>query len=314
MFKTLISTFLLCSSIGAKSVTVTPKQSNAFNSLYGTYVFRDTPLETDLTMSEPYVYDFDGYTNRPYCLFYDSNSDTLTYDWVDDIQIGYSSDSYAFRISFGRQEGYRIDYLGINDTLADCDLWVRQFQVYFNYEVYLSDDEYKLFTSLFTQSGNAYNSSYNGYFTFTSSTVQNKSTFCVLGSTLVNNQLGFLMTHDYYSSKDILCLTIDTSQPLGIGDYNLIENNQYSGKNFVLLSNVLINDTAYQRMQSFGVFSYVQDTTDYDFKDLMVSIADTPIVFLRNLFSFQLFGIELYIAFASVLTLVLIAVVIKKII
>lgn len=325
MFKTLISTFLLCSAVGTGAIKVNPNKSSTLHTLNGTYVFRDNfdyeviedfdNYEIDDTTGS-YQFSFSDLSNRPYCLYYYyvNGGYQYQYDWVDNINVTVNG-VVNIAVAFGRSEttqNYSFDW---DESLAyDSPMWIREFQIFFNVEFSMSEDSYQLFNAIFTNSGNAYNHFYNGYYTFTTSNVSSKQPFVVLGNNLYDNRLGFLLTHDRLSLSDVYVFSFTGVTAESSTQSYLIQNNQLVGKNFVLLSNCLLNDNMKSRMLSCGVFSYVYDSTNYDFEDLMVSIADTPVHFLRSLFSFKLFGIELYIAFASVLTLVLIALVIKKII
>ena len=61
-----------------------------------------------------------------------------------------------------------------------------------------------------------------------------------------------------------------------------------------------------------GSFVYIGDTEVYTFKDLMFSVADAPIKTLSGLLSFEVFGVNLFIAICSVITLALVIWVVKK--
>lgn len=54
------------------------------------------------------------------------------------------------------------------------------------------------------------------------------------------------------------------------------------------------------------------NTTTYTFKDLFASVSDTPILMLRRLFGFELFGTSLMTVFVSLITALIVLMILKK--
>ena len=77
----------------------------------------------------------------------------------------------------------------------------------------------------------------------------------------------------------------------------------------------MIPRTMHNTLLNYGVFQFVpSDVHNYTFGELIFNIMDAPIYFLKSLFSFQLFGETFYVAFMSVLTIMLICFVVRKLI
>lgn len=89
------------------------------------------------------------------------------------------------------------------------------------------------------------------------------------------------------------------------GTYNNIGNIHITG----LLPKYVRN-----ALESYGIFQYVNDTPPTTWYEMILSTMDAPIYYLRQLLSFELFGINLFIAFSGLMTLLVVIFVIKKVI
>lgn len=69
-------------------------------------------------------------------------------------------------------------------------------------------------------------------------------------------------------------------------------------------------DVAY--LTNFGYFTSTPTFEEYDFKDLLYTTADVPFKYLSNIFSFDLFGINLFVALTGIASLALLIIIIKR--
>lgn len=67
----------------------------------------------------------------------------------------------------------------------------------------------------------------------------------------------------------------------------------------------------YNYFSQFGVFEFTNLTSTSSFGDLILSFADVPIYTITGLMSFEIFGVELYIAFGSLIMLLVILKVVR---
>nr|DAG73111.1 MAG TPA: hypothetical protein [Inoviridae sp.] len=65
-------------------------------------------------------------------------------------------------------------------------------------------------------------------------------------------------------------------------------------------------------LTNFGYFTSVPTFDPYDFKDLLYTTADVPFKYLSNIFSFELFGINLFTALTGIASLALLIIIIKR--
>lgn len=72
-----------------------------------------------------------------------------------------------------------------------------------------------------------------------------------------------------------------------------------------------ITSSNYNYFSQFGVFEFTNLTSTSSFGDLILSFADVPIYTITGLMSFELFGVELYIAFGSLIMLLVILKVVR---
>lgn len=335
MLKEIIATFLLSGSIGAKSLPVTTpvhtyKESAVVNdtlSIYGVYNLRDL-YTFDLTIYSG-VYDIvleqrgEGTTESPTwrqrCPFAYANQT-------------YYRQNYIYQISFDhRYQGevtidmYFYDIYGSDDSVSftwvdgedvdDLGTDIASMFFYCHDSILLHGDIAKVFDECFTTADNNYTTTYTGYYSFLSTISSLPQNVCVLGNMLFDNTSSFGFTNYGYPSNK-----------LGFFRYS-IEYNAYSvylydlpfDKNVISTNNLMLTSckmtkTTKTYLESVGFFGYVRDTS-YDnvtFKDFFFSLVDTPVYFASSLLSFELFGVNLFIALTGLLTLCCILLLIKK--
>lgn len=331
----LSSTFLgivpIIFGLGFASVSEVPKQEviNGGN-LLGTYCFRNTFDIDYYNVEEDYLYSFifnrnqvSGLKECPIMLCSGVTFDVRQHYYVTDLTIEYYNTGvntyWDISVTYSGETGYETGtfstrfYLGEDITEGDSDL--TDILIYFPNYVFLNGDNLKVFNSVFTTEGNRFNTYYNGYYSITNSSYN--SFWQLYGSICVNNSLFDYM---YYTHYDNAPYSVSACQLLTSdnADYMFIYNNtfveyRYTSPN-ILISGTLIPNVYVERMTQMGVFAYQYDNTHYEFQDVVTSVIDGPIYMLSQLFSFELFGVQFYVAFMSIVTVVLICFVIKKIV
>lgn len=319
MIKTLIATAMLSmsTSVGA----IQPKKANNLNTVQGGYCMRADYTRMDDFEGQRdtvyYVYNYEDYNNENgdiYYFYYDSYNDYSDYIAVRQLYFIPTLNNGFIRVRLHINLGeYTVDYNIRNDAFID-DLPddMSNGILYFTKPYTLDYDTWYLFNTFYSTAPNDYVNYYNGYYTLLSSGINVDTKWQVFGYCSVNNNLCYRV--DFYQGE-CYGTGIDYSSQSGVFSTDVVERGAIVGDTRILLNGVLINKYhTLPEMQRTGVFQFVQDSTTYEFKDIMISIADVPIRILTGLLSFQLFGIELYVAFMGVLTLVLIGIIIRKLV
>ena len=330
MFKSLIATCLLtfsCSGIKPQQVPQEENNemtlnvpmlanSNLGNVLQGGYVMRQE-CDWDYVVSNysTFVYDFDLTDNNIFCYLY--NGTYNHYELIDNY-LEFTCLSQTRNVSFNVSYEYGQSAVSWNrgylyQDLDNCDTQTKYAYLYFVQPYYIAEDNvFSLFNYVFVQSGNDYFVNYTGWYTF-SEQPNFSSTFYVFGSLMGNNNLYQRM---FVSSTGY----ISFSNPSDYEDVVVYNNGGFQKVNNrdvirqVYFTGVLIPSTTYSSLSNMGVFNYVPNSTQYTFGEMIFNIMDAPIYFLTNLFSFELFGVEFYVAFFSIVSVVLICFVLRKII
>lgn len=336
MFKELFASILLSGSIGAKSLPVTTpvhtyKESAVFNntlSLYGVFNLRQYyTFNEDIT---PAVYSLvletrgEGTTESPtWCNLCPFAYATTTYP---------DRQNYLYQIVFDHRYGTSVtidmyfydmwgteDYVSFTyedgDTLDDLPNGVDSMFFYCPTNILLHDDLAKVFDETFTTEDTDYVVSYTGYYSFLASVSSIPTRICVLGNMLFDNTSCFGFTNYGYNTETIAFLKYSL-------EYNTYQRVPYSlpfNKNIVSTGNLMMNGCKMSLntklyLEGIGYFGYVRDTS-YDnvtFREFFFSIVDTPVYFASSLLSFELFGVNLFIALTGLLTLCCILLLIKK--
>lgn len=172
----------------------------------------------------------------------------------------------------------------------------------------LDSTSYQQFNLIFTSGDNKYVVSYNGYYSFLSGNITSfNERFTILGNIIFNNVIYYGFRSGAYSVDAISIDYVNSSN-------SVIVSIPYQNGN-IWFNNVKMTKSNYTFLNSIGVFGYVRPTTfdDSTFNDLLFSIMDSPIYMLSRLLNFELFGVNVFIAFTGLLTLALVVVVIRKI-
>lgn len=237
-----------------------------------------------------------------------------TFDIPSTARISYDSDDnmISFDLSFYESDSfycsiYVNDYFQDIGSLGGFDL--SYIACYFIRYINVDSDTLALFNTLFSRTFNEHFVTYTGWYSFnTSGFVHQLGLSTIVGSLSANNTLFMSMSVSNYAS-----LTVYFNSPMNT--YDLIENDVFQSSNTrVYMSNVLITDLDFVKISAIGSFTYIPSSDGYTLSDLFFDIADTPIYFITSLFSFELFGIQFYIAFMGLVTILAMVFIIKKVI
>lgn len=171
----------------------------------------------------------------------------------------------------------------------------------------------KVWNSVFTSADNQYVITYNGYFNFNTNFDSYDEYVAVVGSVVMDNRYYYgLGTTDfacncvYFNSEDLR---------YHLNTYTLPFNMTKVASRNIWFNGVKLQRSTFRHMSSVGLFSYVRDTNydNTDFHDLLFTIVDVPVYFISSFFNFELFGMNLAVAFAGLVTLAVMLFVVKKI-
>lgn len=335
MLKEIIATFLLSGSIGAKSLSVTIpvhsyRESAVVNdtlSIYGVYNLKELFLFDDTI--EGGVYDVilenrgEGTTESP--------------TWRQRCPFAYATQTYyrqnyLYQISFDYRyrDEVTIDMyfydLYLNDDMVSFTLYhddyvseqtteVASMFFFCHDNILLHGDAAKVFDSCFTTIDNSFTTSYTGYYSFITTISSLPQNVCVLGNMLFDNSSSFGFTNYGYTSNKLGFFKYSIEyNAYSVYLYDLPFNKNVISTNNLMLTNCKMTKTTKTYLESVGFFGYVRDTSfdNVTFKDFFFSLVDTPVYFASSLLSFELFGVNLFIALTGLLTLCCILLLIKK--
>lgn len=151
--------------------------------------------------------------------------------------------------------------------------------------------------------------------------------------TEINVYNNFFVFFEKVNSPDPQYRNISTSFTFVKGNDKTIYKSLVFENNYIKADNIVIyeipdwNNNNYQVLQfrnaemspedvayltNFGYFTSVPTFEQYDFKDLLYTTADVPFKYLSNIFSFELFGINLFTALTGIASLALLIIIIKR--
>lgn len=309
MFKEVFATLLFSVNLVSPSIK---KSAQLYNQVGYSYCLKD---EFDLDFEDRnmfvtyQVYDSAaaGYIN---CYAYDIRNgswlpvNSITIDRYDD-----DPTYYTLTIDYNDEGSDPQEDFTENVTLSSYSTYWKNLVIYFEGSYFIADSSYSMFLSLFTPSGNSYVRYYVGYYSYATNLLSSNSEFILYGSFLVNNSL-----YNYFYRNNGNSFAMNY---LAAGENNRVDivtsGNLQVANNFYL-DGVLIPTDVYTQMTNVGVFGYQRDNSfdNTTFKDLLFSIMDTPIYFMTRLLSFELFGVNMFVAFTGLLTICVILVLIRK--
>lgn len=327
MIKSLLATFLIASSINLNTPKKTePYRANETNiNLYGSYNFKDEFISTGANIpTNSYEIIFEDISNNEFKKIVPYYQDYYYINWIYKISFDYDGSTclttfYCYHengstyyFSAEMENGDNIDaYLFNNSTYGKTTIFNLQ-------ESYIiHGDTAKVFNLIFTKDDNVYTTTYTGYYNFNNGLDDLLNyDFGTFGTITFNNKMYKYMydkAFEYrgrvyfngYSVEDNAY--VDTYYVFPFNDNEIVSAN-------MMLTGCKMSIHSRQILEQIGTFSYIRDTryNNTDFGDLLFSIMDSPVYFLQSLLGFELLGVNLFIAFTSLLTLVVILVLIRK--
>lgn len=308
MLKSLIASALLSFSV-AVPVNTVPKKLNTPNTLYGMYCFKeDFTINWNIDdVNSAVIYNWNNYDSSSYSEYqlakaYFYNGSNGNYINIRSFSIDISTEDCFLRFNLGEETAYfniGYYYKGLEDleyTIANY------FVLYFPTPVYLNSYYANIFNGLFSGQSNSYVTYYNGYYNMNSN----------IGSQYFDIYGNFVIDNNMFTRFGVAYPQVVVN---GVGGSKVIYDNGFKIANRnMLISTTLIPNIEYSKLGQMGTFAYVQPTETNDFADLIFSVMDAPIYYITSLFSFELFGVQFYVAFMSIVTLLLIVVVVRKVI
>lgn len=276
------------SSAGNVSLVFEDNSSNGFVSLSTTGDWYTTRIWSC------YQIDIEWLNNGPYATvrFYVFDTQATTFDFI-----------YNYGSSLVDNQSY------FQDTIIN-----------FNVPFYLHGLESIVFNTLFTKDNNYLTTTYTGYYNFNLNLQSINTNVAVFGPITFDNQLFKLFTNKNNGvlggSTQLLFLGYDLDIDSYVySPYNLPFDTNLTVSQNLLLSGVKMSLTTYNNLSNVGVFNYVRDTSydDTDFEDLLFTVADTPVYFISQFLSFELFGMNLFVALSGLITLIVVIFIIRKI-
>lgn len=262
-----------------------------------TWVGLDVDLETQTyNFSNMLTYQKSTYYIRSLSYGYSLTNNSIAYEMVCyDINLAnYTYESVIYN----------------NDDVTDIGGTTFIFRI--NEGTTINNEGQMIINALYNHTGNAFVTTYDGYYNTMNRPL---TTFNVMGMLVIDNNIYVNLTNNNIGQTEDSYWYQST--------YHDYTNNLWQVKVFtektnltnLYFSNTMMTIESYQRLQQYGTFAYVQPAVqDYTFGEFFFSIMDAPIYYLTSLFSFELFGVNLYVALASLVTMAILIIVIKKVV
>lgn len=340
MFKELFASILLSTSFGTPVLKHhTPLRANESYQLHGTYVFRDN-------FEEMYDYFYETYPNGTYLFSQDfsaiggsnyyrnlfSYNSNFYYGGFDSFTLGIRKDTSILEVKMyydmddnGVSSIIDIDYQDAGGILELTDLYlgadnqntINYHAIYINNYLRVSKQDFDIFNVFYTSNGNFYNTAYNGYYTFVNNW-SNSFYWTVPVTTVVDNNMHDMLTRDTTGGGNNGLIAYSTYYQDTNAQYSTLiydgENHTYPIRNRTIYLSGLMPNWLFNKFRACGTFGFVpQPVESYTFGEFFFSIIDAPVYYLWSLFNIDLFGLNLFIAFCSMITLCIIVVVIRKV-
>lgn len=131
-----------------------------------------------------------------------------------------------------------------------------------------------------------------------------------------NNANDFYLVYQYYDDlKHEYTITLNVATYTYNASTNEFENFTWLNNNYrqiYLGTSKLVSQAEYNWFNSNGVFEYLEEISNSEFADIFFALVDSQVYYIKSLLSYELFGINLFSAFTSILTLSLVVLLIKK--
>lgn len=301
---------------------------NALNNglIQGVYNWKDEfdfdTINGTLAWGVEYTYSIESINPPSYnflvpCWFYgsDSSGSSYSYGYLQQIVIERVGTScyFTFNTYNSNQGAYEFHSVFSSGTSVNLNQeMILNFRTGLNFGTELNN----IFNLFFTKSDNSYVSTYTGYYNFRTGISSFNNPIGVFGPLTFNDQI-YLGFTNYYGAGYVHELRFDNwdiqLQQYGFQTYSLpFDDKQVVSRN-MLLNGVKIPNSVKTYMSNIGIFSFVRDDTEpSDFRDLLLTIADVPVYFISQFLNFELFGFNLFVACASLVTLLVVIFVVRK--
>lgn len=319
MFKTLFATLMLATSMATPNLQHKPKKAaEETTTINGYYNLKDEMSWPNQSGTFSIVQESDNieayvYVNARY---YKINNLRLSYSFTNPPT---SSLSIAGNVyDWYNDENINISYGASNTTGNYQELKyydssnILGLILYFPSSFYYQSSRNNAFKDFFTRENNEFIESYSGYFSFALN-YTNSVIIDVRGSFLIDNNL-YYEIYDY-EHDEMWARYVSYNNENEITKNKCFMADDIAPQNRNIYMNVpKIPKAIKQQFETFGVFDYVEQHVPTSWYDMILSTMDAPIYYLTSMMNFELFGINLFMAFSSILTLVIIVAVIKKVI
>lgn len=311
MFKELVVTGLLSFSVGSHSLQ--PRNANRLYSLYGCYCMNEE-FDVDVTSlsNDAVVIDYNVYYDA-FMLFHLENDNYIYNTTIRTFEFNYV-DVDTFEVHLYDGEYSLRQEITTGDDIYDLYTEMQIMVLFFPTPYYVSEYTYQVFNCFYNNNGNPFVTKYSGWYSFNTSSISTyNGIFTFNGFITADNNL-----YNYidYRNKTCTCYIRGVDYQYGVngGSTVVVDNGVLKSNVPLLLSDVLIPDYIRTQMLLVGTFSYTYTPVEYTFGDMVFSVVDAPIYMLSQLFSFELFGLQFYVAFMGVVTILLICFIVRKVV
>jgi len=312
MIKEIFATLMLSTYIGTPIVRHNQAQ---YYQLSGSYCVREV-IDWDTLYYEYWNTDITFEINNDKQIYVSAYlggsyaTDLITY------QMGITNDhandlvTFTWTYAYGGSE-YSFD-MDLYDEFGNLSLVAQTMSVYFGEPYNVTQEQYFYWNCMFTKEGNPYNEVYTGWYTFSNYiNVGSLSSFAVYGNVNVAN---VLYNHLGYTPNELYASYFNATTQINYVQ-TIYENDKFNvDTQNVYFTGVMIPRDFKTILTGIGTFGYVPQYQQYTFGEMIFNVVDAPIYMLSQLFSFELFGIQFYVAFMGIVTVVLICFVLRKII
>lgn len=291
--------------------SVTPQQQPAnSNQFFGAYNFREVNYYQYLTQyyptSTPEDFNFSKLDAEVYDEIDIYYSTDRTYQQYHEFDIEFSGYNSAFEFSFAIGGGSPKTFLLYYDRpFSEQPQNAQYFTIYFSRYTYLETGVANIFNFFFTKQVNSHHEYYTGFYTFNNNV---NGFYQLYGNVSANNVMFNYLSYNYNNDINFYY----QQEGLSTISYTLYQSSTWNASRSVYFSSVLIPSDLRLYMEARGVFAYVPQTELSDLQDLFFALADTPIYYLTTWFNFDLLGFNFGIAIISLLSLLLVLFIIKK--
>ena len=337
MIKTLLATGLILIGRFAPHISLDhkPKQ-DAYNSnqvLKGAYTFND---EFDYNYFESKHKDIDDVNLNINSTTAEMDVKVFMYGqaWqmygLSHLYLDYDDDDYTYRINF-----YETGYYNVNTNWFDSETenvnelasltpatsnvnnyrtFIENFVIVFYSEYYIDENEYDIFNLFFSSNGNRYTQYYNGFYHYNNGNfVQSSYNFTYESPVfMVQNQLTNNLYHDG-TNKVVRYFYYNYYENAQLGDVYAYNNNENQNIGNMHIQGLLPKYVR-QCYDAEGIFEYITPQDDSTWYQMIMACIDAPLKYLSSMFNFELFGLSMFVALCSLMTILIVMQIIKKVI